>query len=50
MSDTIDAEPSNYEEVVENKEWKDSMIEEYQMIMKVWIKLSLIPTVYSHWC
>ena len=34
----IDKEPSNYEEAVENKEWKDAMIEEYQSIMKnvVW--------------
>ena len=34
----IHKEPSNYEEVAEKKEWKDSMIEEYQSIMKndVW--------------
>ena len=38
MPDFIDKEPSNYEEVVEQKEWKDNMIEEYQSIMKndVW--------------
>ena len=29
LCDIIDKEPSNYEEVTENKEWKDSMIEEY---------------------
>ena len=34
MCDFINKEPSNYEEVVERKEWKDSMIEEYQSIMK----------------
>ena len=36
--DFINKEPSNYEEVVERKEWKDAMIEEYQSIMKndVW--------------
>ena len=34
----IDREPSTYEEVAENKEWKDAMIKEYQSIMKndVW--------------
>ena len=38
LCDIIDKEPSNYEEVVEKKEWKDTMIEEYQSIMKndVW--------------
>ena len=38
LCDIIDKEPSNYEEVTENKEWKDAMIEEYQSIMKndVW--------------
>ena len=38
MCDIIDKEPSNYEEAAEKKEWKDSMIEEYQSIMKndVW--------------
>ena len=38
LSDIIDTEPSNYEEVIERKEWKDAMIEEYQSIMKndVW--------------
>ena len=38
LCDFIDKEPSNYEEVVEHKEWKDAMIEEYQSIMKndVW--------------
>ena len=34
----INKEPSNYEEAAKWKEWKDSMIEEYQSIMKndVW--------------
>lgn len=38
LSDIIDAEPSNFEEVVEKKIWKDTMLEEYQSIMKndVW--------------
>ena len=38
LSDIIDKEPSNYEEAAERKEWKDAMIEEYQLIMKnnVW--------------
>ena len=38
LFDIIDKEPSNYEEAVEKKEWKDAMIEEYQLIMKndVW--------------
>ena len=38
LCDFIDKEPSNYEEAVEKKEWKDAMIEEYQSIMKndVW--------------
>ena len=38
LCDIIDKEPSNYEEAEENKEWKDSMIKEYQSIMKndVW--------------
>ena len=38
LCDIIDKEPSKYEEVVEKKEWKHSMIEEYQSIMKddVW--------------
>ena len=34
LCDIIDKEPSNYEEVVKKKEWKDAMIEEYQSIMK----------------
>ena len=38
LCDIIDKEPSNYEEAKERKEWKDSMIKEYQSIMKndVW--------------
>ena len=37
LCDFINKEPSNYE-VAEQKEWKDAMIEEYQLIMKndVW--------------
>ena len=34
LCDTIGKEPSNYEEAEEKKEWKDAMIEEYQLIMK----------------
>ena len=34
VCDIIDKEPSNYEEATEKKEWKDAMIEEYQLIMK----------------
>ena len=29
LCDIIGKEPSNYEEAIEKKEWKDSMIEEY---------------------
>jgi hypothetical protein len=38
LSDIIDAEPTCYEEIVEKKVWKDSMIEEYHSIIKndVW--------------
>ena len=38
LCDFIDKKPSNYEEEIENKEWKDAMIKEYQLIMKndVW--------------
>ena len=37
LCDIIDKKPSNYEEDAKKK-WKDSMIEEYQLIMKndVW--------------
>ena len=31
LCDIIDNEPSNYEEAAEKKEWKDSMIKEYQL-------------------
>ena len=34
LCDIIDREPSTYEEAAKKKEWKDSMIEEYQSIMK----------------
>ena len=38
LCDIIDKEPSNYEEEAKKKEWKDSMIREYQSIIKndVW--------------
>ena len=38
LSNIIGVEPSNYEEVVEKKVWKDVMLKEYQLIMKndVW--------------
>ena len=38
MTKLIEAEPSTFEEVVNHKEWKDVMNEEYQSIMKngVW--------------
>ena len=38
LCDIIDKEPSNYEEAAEKKEWKNSMMEEYQSIRKndVW--------------
>ena len=38
LCDVINKEPSNYEEAVEQKQWKDAMIKEYQWIMKndVW--------------
>ena len=38
LSNIIDAEPSNYEEAIEKKEWKNAIIDEYQSIMKndVW--------------
>jgi hypothetical protein len=34
LSDIIDVEPTCYEEVAEKKEWKDSMIEKYESIIK----------------
>ena len=38
LCDIMDKEPSNYEQAVEKKEWKNAMIKEYQSIMKndVW--------------
>jgi hypothetical protein len=38
MSKIIDLEPSTYEEVAKQQEWKDAMMEDYQSIMKtdVW--------------
>jgi hypothetical protein len=38
LSDIIDVELTSYEEVAKKKEWKDTMIEEYQSIVKndVW--------------
>ena len=34
LCDIINKEHSNYKEAAENKEWKDTMIKEYQLIMK----------------
>ena len=34
LCDFINKQPSNYEEAAEWKEWKDVMVEEYQLIMK----------------
>ena len=34
LCDIIDAKPSNYEEAIDKKVWKDAMIEEYLSIMK----------------
>ena len=38
MCDLVDQEPTSYEEVVQKKDWVESMMEEYQSIMKndVW--------------
>jgi hypothetical protein len=38
LCDIVDVEPTNYEEFVGKKEWKDSMVKEYQSIVKndVW--------------
>ena len=38
LCDIVDKEPSTYEEATVKKEWKDTMIEAYQSIMKndVW--------------
>ena len=54
LCDFIDKEPSNYEEVAERKEWKDSMTEEYQLIMNndVWDivpRLEQKSVVTSNW-
>ena len=34
LCDIIEKEPSTYEEASKNKEWKNSMVEEYELIMK----------------
>jgi len=34
MSTVIHVEPSTFEEVVKEQVWKDSMVEEYESIMK----------------
>jgi hypothetical protein len=34
MNNIIDSEPSTIEEAAEKQEWKDTMMEEYQYIMK----------------
>jgi hypothetical protein len=38
LSEIIDVDPTIYEEAAENQEWKDSIVEEYQSIVKndVW--------------
>ena len=38
MCDLVAKEPTNYEEVAQNKEWVEAIMEEYQLIMKndVW--------------
>ena len=38
ICDLVDQEPTNYEEVIQNKEWVEAMIEEHQSIVKnvVW--------------
>ena len=38
MCDLVDKEPTCFEATVQNKEWVEAMIEEYQSIMKndVW--------------
>ena len=38
MCDLVDQEPTRYEEAKQNKEWVESMMEEYHSIMKndVW--------------
>jgi hypothetical protein len=45
LSDIIDTEPTCYEKAIENKEWKDVMIEEYESILKnyVW---DVVPVDY----
>ena len=35
MCDFVDQEPTNYEEVVQKKEWVEAMKEEYLSIMKI---------------
>ena len=47
----MNKEPSNYEEVVERKEWKDAMIEEYKSIMKndIWVRPEGKSVVTSKW-
>ena len=37
LCDSIDKEPSTYEEAAKSKEWKYAMIEEYQSIMKNYV-------------
>ena len=34
LCDIINAYPFSYEEAIEKKEWKEAMIEEYQLIME----------------
>ena len=34
MCDIVDQEPTSYEEAIQKKEWVETMMEEYQSIMK----------------
>ena len=54
MCDIVDQEPTNYKEALQNKEWVEAILEEYQSIMKndVWDivpKLEGKSVVYSIW-
>jgi len=46
MSNMIESEPTCFEEVVEKKAWRDSMIEEYISIIKndVW---EIVPVIHQ---
>ena len=54
LCDSIDKENYNYKEEIENKKWKDAMIEENKLIMKnhvceIVLKLEGDPIVASKW-